>query len=174
MRLHRVSQWTETKQAWGLLFATALFVLGCALYFQLALGLEPCVKCVYQRLAMLGIGLAAILGYVGHRMASLRGMALLLWLVSAGWGFYIANDHAQMQLAANAFFAVCDAHPSFPSWAPLHEWIPMIFAAPGLCGDIDWQFLGLSMPMWMQIIFAVYFFTAALVLVLRLFTLRRL
>lgn len=174
MILHRISHWPDKKRAWGLLLGTTLFVLGCALYFQIALGLEPCVKCVYQRLAMLGIALAATLGLLFHRFTSVRILALLLWFASAGWGLYIANDHAQLQNSANAFFAVCDAFPNFPSWAPLHEWLPVLFAAPGLCGDIDWAFLGLSMPMWMQIIFASYLLSAVLVILIRLGKLRRL
>jgi disulfide bond formation protein DsbB len=39
---------------------------------------------------------------------------------------------------------------------PLHEWCPGFFGAPGMCGDIDWQFAGLSMPQWLRIIFAGY------------------
>jgi disulfide bond formation protein DsbB len=39
---------------------------------------------------------------------------------------------------------------------PLHEWIPAFFAATGDCGNIDWQFVGLSMPGWMEIVFGLY------------------
>ena len=64
--------------------------------------------------------------------------------------------------------------PNFPSWAPLHEWLPRIFAATGDCGDIDWQFLDMSMPQWMIVIFAIYTGLLTIVLVSRLLIAKKL
>ncbi|MFM9500766.1 disulfide bond formation protein B, partial [Streptomyces galilaeus] len=48
----------------------------------------------------------------------------------------------------------CEFEPNFP--VPLHECMPQFFAATGDCGNIDWQFLGLSMPACMEIIFGLF------------------
>ncbi|MEX1221400.1 MAG: disulfide bond formation protein DsbB [Idiomarina sp.] len=171
--IHKVGKLVERGGAWWLLFASALLFIVVALYFQFAMGLEPCVKCIYQRVAMFGIALAALLPALLPKYAITRFLGLAGWLVASVWGYLIAAEHAAMQNSANSFFAVCDTFPDFPSWAPLHQWLPNLFAAPGLCGDIDWQFLGLSMPMWLQIIFAAYALVAAVLILVRVLKFHR-
>jgi disulfide bond formation protein DsbB len=51
---------------------------------------------------------------------------------------------------------------------PLHEWIPSFFAATGDCGNIDWQFASLSMPAWMEVIFAAFSVVFLVVIISRL------
>ena len=134
-----VGQWPNKPFAWLLLFLGCSGLLAAALYFQMVLGLEPCVKCVYQRMAVVGIGLAAIVGLFGSGFWLTRWAALIGWLYSSYQGLLIAYDHWDLQTSKNAFFAVCESAPNFPGWAPLHEWMPGLFAAPGL---------------WMTVIFA--------------------
>lgn len=154
-------------RAWLLLALSAFGLFAAALYFQFGLGLEPCVKCVYQRVAVLAVGLSALLGWwlTGSRWQPIASVG---WLIAAGWGLLIAYDHHSLQQSANAFFAVCESIPNFPAWLPLHEWLPALFNPTGLCGDIDWAFLGLSMPAWMVVVFAVYSVAALVVIALQL------
>ena len=60
-----IGQWPTKPFAWLLLFLGCAVLLGAALYFQAVLGLEPCVKCVYQRMAVVGIALSAIIELIG-------------------------------------------------------------------------------------------------------------
>lgn len=145
---------TNTK-AWGLLLLSASLLEATALYFQYAMGLNPCIMCIYQRTAMLGIVGAGLLGTVAP-VPLVRLVAYGIWGLSAIWGFLIAYEHVDIQTAANPFFASCEIVPNFPSFMPLHEWLPSFFAATGDCGNIDWQFLTLSMPQWMMVIFMAY------------------
>lgn len=153
---------------WLLLLIGAAVLYVLALYFQYGMGLEPCVKCIYQRTAVLGIMAAGFVGVLGYGVWPTRWAALALWLYSSVQGFIVAYDHWDLQTSKNAFFAVCESHPNFPQWLPLHEWLPGLFAAPGLCGDIDWQFLGLGMPGWMMVIFAAFTVLAGAVCVSQL------
>jgi disulfide bond formation protein DsbB len=89
-----------------------------------------------------------------HWVAQVLG--LIGAMISSVWGLLIAIEHVDIQTAINPFFASCEIVPNFPSWAPLHEWLPQIFAATGDCGDIKWSFVGMSMPQWMIVIFAAY------------------
>lgn len=160
-----------TRQTpWMLLFlgSTLLYIL--ALYFQYGMGLEPCVKCIYQRVAVLGIMLFTLIGLFGCRYWPIRWVAMIGWGYSAYEGLLIAYDHWDLQTSKNAFFAVCEAHPNFPAWMPLHDWLPGLFAAPGLCGDIDWEFLGMGMPGWMTFIFAGLLLIAIVVAISHLLT----
>ncbi|MDX1524846.1 MULTISPECIES: disulfide bond formation protein DsbB [Pseudidiomarina] len=172
--LKHLAKLPTQRLPWLLLLLSVLALLSFALYVQHGLGIEPCVKCIYQRTAIIAIGLAAFVGLLRPQQLLLRSLAWLAWLVAAVWGYVIAAEHVQLQQAENSFFIVCEAFPNFPSWLPLHELLPNLFGAPGLCGDIDWQFAGLSMPMWMQIIFAGYAIVAVAVMLIRLLVQRAL
>ena len=84
------------------------------------------------------------------------------------WGLIIALEHVEMQSASLSLFFTCDFTPNFPSWAPLHEWLPALFEATGDCGEISWQFLGYSMPQWMVVVYSVYTAMLAAVLAARI------
>ncbi|AVJ56423.1 disulfide bond formation protein DsbB [Idiomarina sp. OT37-5b] len=163
-----LAQWPARQTPWLLLFLGTMLLFVIALYFQHGMGLEPCVKCVYQRAAVLGIALAALVGGLGYKFWLTRWLGLLGWGYAAFEGLRIAYDHWDLQTSKNAFFAVCESAPNFPAWLPLHEWIPGFFAAPGLCGDIDWAFLGMGMPGWMTFIFAGLLSLAVIVALLHL------
>lgn len=163
----------ESRSPWLILFTSALLLELTALYFQYAMELKPCIMCIYQRNAVFGVMLAGLIGSLMYKHSIGRLLAFATWLVSAIWGALIAYEHVDIQQAANPFFVSCEIVPNFPSWLPLHQWIPSVFAATGDCGNIDWQFLTLSMPQWMLIILSVYAVLAVVVLAMRLLKLRR-
>jgi len=162
-----------SRGPWLLLFISALLLELTALYFQYAMELKPCIMCIYQRNAVFGVMLAGLVGTLFYKHAIGRLVAFSLWLLSAIWGAMIAYEHVDMQQSTNPFFVTCEIVPNFPSWLPLHEWIPDIFAATGDCGTIDWQFLSLSMPQWMILILSFYAAVAISVLAIRLLKLRK-
>jgi protein dithiol:quinone oxidoreductase len=153
--------------AWALLFLSALALESCALYFQYEMDLRPCIMCIYQRTAIFGIMFAALLPLINNNVLA-RLLAYVVWAVSAVRGLQIAMEHVEIQTSANSFFATCEIVPNFPSWLPLHELLPAIFAATGDCGDINWSFMNMSMPQWMVVVFAFYGALLALLLVCRM------
>lgn len=173
MQTKSLEYWPEQRIAWLALFFTTLCLELGALYFQYGMQLEPCVKCIYQRLAIFGVTLAAILPIIYPKFWLARFVGFSTWLISAGWGYKVASGHLAVQNAPNPLFAVCDTIPDFPEWFNPHVWVPSLFEPRGQCGEIDWQFLGLSMPGWMQMLFAAYFISGALILTYRLFKLRK-
>lgn len=154
--MNYLSNITTTQRPWLLLAATALSFELSALYFQYGLGLKPCIMCVYQRLAILGIVAAGLIGAVGYTNVIARTLAFILWGTSSIWGVQLAIEHVEKQTSNSPFFFSCDFIPNFPTWAPLHEWIPFLFEATGDCGEISWQFLGYSMPQWMIVVYGLY------------------
>ncbi|WP_105258519.1 MULTISPECIES: disulfide bond formation protein DsbB [unclassified Pseudoalteromonas] len=147
-----LSSISRTRAPWLLLALIAFLFEATALYFQYAMDLAPCIMCIYQRTAVLGVLLAGLIGAINPANLWLRLSGLATWLVASIWGLLLAREHIMMQTTTDPFAFVCEFEPNFP--VPLHEWIPGFFAATGDCGNIDWQFLGLSMPGWMQVIFA--------------------
>lgn len=147
---------SHSRQAWGLLAFSAFSFEAIALYFQYQMGLAPCIMCIYQRTTMLGIMFAGVLGLISPTNSLMRYSAIALWGLSSIWGWLIAREHTNMQNTTDPFAFTCDIVPNFPELLPLHEWIPAFFAATGDCGNIDWEFANMSMPNWMEVIFAFY------------------
>ncbi len=166
--MNYLSNMTTSQKPWLLLAISAFGLELSALFFQYALSLEPCIMCVYQRLAILTIVLSGIIGGVGHNNIFARGLAYVFWGVGSVWGLIIALEHVEIQANSGSLFFSCEFTPNFPTWAPLHEWIPFLFEATGDCGEISWQFLSLSMPQWMVVIYAVYTTVLATVFINRL------
>ena len=54
-----LAELANKRTPWVLLALTALAFEITALFFQYSMGLEPCIMCIYQRTAMLGL-LAAV------------------------------------------------------------------------------------------------------------------
>lgn len=163
-----LSNLTTNPKSWVVLALSALGLELCALFFQYAMNLAPCIMCVYQRVAICAIILAGLIGFLGCQFLITRVIAYSLWATGAIWGLIIALEHVEIQSNSNSLFFSCDYIPNFPTWAPLHEWIPTLFEATGDCGEISWQFLGYSMPQWMIVVYGTYVVAFALVIIGRL------
>jgi disulfide bond formation protein DsbB len=150
-----LGKWQKHWSSWLLLFLSALGLILTALYFQHGLDLRPCVKCINQRTAVFGILFAALIPLIKNTNST-RIVAFVVWGISSISGFLVAREHVDILGASNPFFAPCDIVPKFPSWLPLHEWLPSIFGANGDCFENSWQFFGLGMAEWMMYIFAFY------------------
>ncbi|MBD2779185.1 disulfide bond formation protein DsbB [Xenorhabdus sp. 42] len=158
-----LKQSSQGRSAWLLMALTALILESIALYFQHIMQLQPCVMCIYERVALFGILIAALLGAIAPK-TPLRWLAVLLWVYSAWQGLRLAWDHTMMQLYPSPF-NTCEFFVSFPSWLPLNNWLPTVFEAYGDCSMRQWEFLTLDMPQWLIGIFAAYLLIAVLVLV---------
>ncbi|WP_406666903.1 disulfide bond formation protein DsbB [Gallaecimonas sp. GXIMD1310] len=144
------------RTSWLLLASGALILEMIALFFQYGMRLEPCVMCVYQRVAVLGIFAAGVLGAIAPRMLWLRLAALVSWLIASGWGLKLAIEHVSLQTDPSPF-KQCTFLPDFPFWFKVDKWFPAMFEARGDCTQTVWHFAGLSMPQWMEIIFGALF-----------------
>ena len=153
--MNALINFAQSRTAWLTLTATALALELAALFFQYVMKLDPCVMCIYQRLAIFGILFAGMLGIVGYQSRIVRFVAMGLWGTSAAYGLKLALELVDMQTNPSPF-ATCSFLPEFPSWMPLHEWLPSIFMPTGMCTDIPWQMMGVTMGQWMIVAFSVY------------------
>ena len=163
-----LSNVTTNAKPWLLLGLSAFGLELCALYFQYVMDLAPCIMCVYQRLAICAIIFAGVIGFIGCKSLIMRFIAYVLWATGAIWGLFISLEHVEIQENAGSLFFSCEFVPNFPTWAPLHEWIPFLFEATGDCGKISWQFLDYSMPQWMVVVYGVYSLAFLFIIVNRL------
>ncbi|MGR5235717.1 disulfide bond formation protein DsbB [Vibrio alfacsensis] len=167
-----LNQFSKGRLSWFLLLLAIIFFEACALFFQHVMMLSPCVMCIYERVAMLGIAGAATIGLIAPNNPMFRWLGLAAWGASAYKGLLLAQQHVDYQFNPSPF-ATCDLFVAFPSWAPLNQWAPWMFEASGDCGKIVWQFLGLSMPQWLVIIFAGNLIALTFIVIAQFFTPKR-
>ncbi len=149
---HKISR---QRAPWFLLSATALGLELSALYFQYVMKLDPCVLCVYERTAVLGLLCAGLLGAIMPRWLLFRFLAFILWGASAIWGLYLALKHTGIQFSPS-LAGTCDFMANYPAWFKLDQWIPWVFNPTGFCEDIQWDFFGLTMPQTMIGVYVLY------------------
>lgn len=153
-----------TRTAWSMLALSAICLEITALWFQYGMGLDPCVMCIYERLAVFGLLLAGLLGLLAPRWWVMRTAGYLVWAASAAWGLRLTLEHVGIQVDKTAALS-CSFSPDFPAWARLDEWLPAVFLPTGYCDDVQWEWLSLSMAEWMVVVFSVYLLILAVVVV---------
>ncbi|MCC5795277.1 MAG: disulfide bond formation protein B [Chromatiales bacterium] len=124
-------------------------LMGYALYAQHGLGLEPCPLCVFQRVAVAGLGLVFLLAALhGGRGLAARLWGVLLALVAlAGMG--VAGRHVWLQSLPPDQVPACGPGLDYMmEFLPLREVLALVLSGSGECAEVDWAFLGLSMPAW--------------------------
>ena len=88
------------RSAWIFLAFSAFALESTALYFQYGMGLQPCVLCVYERLAMVGLFIAGFIGALAPSSLIVRILALIVGLFSAIKGLMISIRHLDLQQVA--------------------------------------------------------------------------
>jgi disulfide bond formation protein DsbB len=130
----------------------SIALLAVALYLQHGLDMLPCPLCVLQRYAFAAVAIiclvAAGLPPGGQRAgAGLGTLAALAGLATAGWHLWI-KAHPNVS---------CGIDPLETSLntIPTARLLPFLFQADGLCTTEYAPILGLSIPQWALIWFAV-------------------
>ena len=129
--------------------AICFALVGFAIFSQLQWGLEPCPLCIFQRVSFIALGIVLLVGgLAAPRGAGWRRGWGMLALLAAAVGAVIAGRHTWLQLNP----------PEVPACGPPFEFlrdtlsttslIRRVMTGTGDCGNVDWTFLGLSMPAW--------------------------
>ena len=137
-------------------FLTCTGLMLAALYFEHFMGLDPCPLCMFQRVFVVAIGLVCLMGFfhrpgiVGHRIYA--GFIVVFSILGAA----LAGRQVWLQGLPADQVPECGPDLNFMLEAfPLLDTISTVLSGSGECAEIQWIFLGLSMPTWMVIIFAV-------------------
>lgn len=134
-------------------FASCVGMMAYALYAQHVLLLEPCNLCIFQRIAVIAMGVWFFTAAL-HRNASRtvsRTYGSLLGL-SAAFGVAVAWRHLWIQSLPADQVPACGPSLDYLMDAfPLGEALRLVFFGSGRCAEIDWSLFGLSMPAWVLI-----------------------
>jgi len=127
-------------------------MMGYALFVQYGLHLEPCPLCIFQRVAVISLGIVFLLAVLQNPAGGGRYVYTGLIALAAGSGIGVASRHVWLQHLPPDQVPSCG--PGFDyiiDAFPLADALKMIFTGSGECAQIDWEFLGLSMPAWVLI-----------------------
>lgn len=137
-------------------FLACAGLIGYALYAQHGLGLEPCPLCILQRIAVMAVGLIFLVATLHGPRGAGRWIYAVLALLAAAVGAGIAGRHVWLQSLPPDQVPACGPGLEYMLDAfPLSQALRMVFTGSGECANVDWTFLGLSMPTWTLICFVV-------------------
>lgn len=127
-------------------------LMAYALYAEYQLMLEPCPLCSMQRLAVILLGLVFVAAAVHNPAGWPRYVYATLILLVSIYGVVVAGRHVYLQSLPPDQVPECGPGLSYMiETMPFREVLQKVFHGSGECADIDWQFLGLSMPAWVLI-----------------------
>jgi disulfide bond formation protein DsbB len=141
----------------GLIFLACLGLDLFAIYYlQEWLGLEPCPMCILQRYAFFAIAALALIGAIWNpRGAALKTVSVLV-VVFAIAGGGVAARHSYVQHFPPKVETCGTDLEGIINTLPLGEAFPKIFQGTGSCSAITWKLLGLSIPEWALVWFAIF------------------
>jgi disulfide bond formation protein DsbB len=128
-------------------------MMAYALYAQHQLYLDPCPLCIFQRVAVTGIGIAFLLLAIFNSAPGwVRRIFLGVFGLSALGGVSVAGRHVWLQHLPPDKVPTCGPGLGYMlDNFPLGDALRMVFTGSGECATTDWSFVGLSMPMWVLI-----------------------
>jgi disulfide bond formation protein DsbB len=124
-------------------------MMAYALYSQHFLGLEPCPLCIFQRVAVISLGVLFLIAAIhsAGRVGRWIYAALLLSVSLAGSA--VSARHVWLQNLPPDQVPSCGPGLDFMlDTFPFTEVLNMVLSGSGECAEISWSFLGLSMPAW--------------------------
>ena len=137
-------------RAWFLLCAAACAgLLGYALYVQHAEFLDPCPLCILQRVAFFWMGAAALVAALHNPGRAGLWVYGALVIVGSVFGTLVSARHVWLQSLPPGTVPDCGMGLNYMlETMPLSEVLREVFYGSGECAEVDWTFLGLSMPAW--------------------------
>lgn len=135
-------------------FVACAALLATAYYFEYYMYMDPCPLCIMQRIAVLLVGIAGLLGFLlgGNRIARLSNAIFMI--LSAIFGMAVAGRHVWIQSLPADQVPTCGPSLEYMvDTLPLSEVLAVMLRGNGNCADAHWAFLGLSMPQWVLVWF---------------------
>jgi len=149
------------------IFLACAGLMGFGLYLQHVENLEPCPLCILQRYAFIATGLVALIAAIHGPGRLGRWLYSVLIVVAAGSGAIVAGRQSWLQHYPPK---VLDCGPDLAYMIdsfPIAQVLPKVFKGEGDCAKVAWKFLGLSIPEWALVWFALFIIGAVLALARR-------
>lgn len=119
------------KLYWLFLTVTGITMLSVALYYQHALGDDPCEVCIHIRIWVVAFTLLSILMLV---LPSKKVISVIGYVFNAAAGLGLLERSLYLLKVENGYGdSSCSFYLDFPNWFALDKWFPEIFEVRNLC-----------------------------------------
>lgn len=138
-------------------FVACAGLIAFALYLQHMLGEDPCALCIFQRVAVVALGVVFLIAALhnpqglGNRIYA--SVALIVTLIGAG----IAARHVWLQHLPKDQIPECG--PGLSYLMETQPWLQVfrnVLQGSGECAEVGWTFLRLSIPEWTLMCFVLF------------------
>ena len=133
----------QSRWYWAVVAALGFMLLAVALYYQYALGDEPCQVCIHARLWVVAFTLIALIVLVMPQTSLVR-VAGNAGVIIAGAGLFERARYLY-RLENGIGDGSCQFQLGMPDWFALDRWMPWLFEVRNLCSFTPEMLLGLSM-----------------------------
>jgi protein dithiol:quinone oxidoreductase len=135
-------------------FVICMTLMAYAYYSQFHDGLEPCVLCIFQRIAVICLALMFLTAFLHNpKNIGARIYAILLLLIAA-IGSAVSIRHIYVQHLPSWMAPPCGPGLNYMfKTLPLNKFIIKAFTGTADCSMVTWRFIGLTMPEWLLIWF---------------------
>lgn len=135
------------------LLLSAVLVLGFAFYIEFLNQLRPCPLCFMQRSCALLFGVLCMIG-IGLRHVRHAKILSFLQCIIACLGLYFAGRQLWLQSYPMELAGQC--LPGLKAMMHYFSWdmiLKSFFWGSSDCSHVDWQWYGLSIPLWSALYF---------------------
>ena len=147
-----------TRRAIYLLgFLACASLIAFALYLQHQLGEDPCALCIFQRIAVMALGIIFLIAGLHNPGARGNRAYASLALVATLAGGGIAARHVWLQHLPKDQVPECG--PGLSYLMETQPWLRVfqnVLQGSGECAEVGWIFLRLSIPEWTMICFGLF------------------
>lgn len=139
---------------YALAFLVCAGLLGYAYYLQFALDEEPCPLCIFQRIAVFGVGVVSLVAAVHNPRGFGNAVYALLCLAISLIGAGIAARHVWLQHLPPDQVPACGPGLGYMLESfPFAKTLRMVLQGSGECAKVGWTFAGMSIPEWTLLFF---------------------
>ena len=138
-----LSRFLKSRWYWLTLVLFGIALLGVALYYQYALGDEPCQVCIHARLWVVAFTLIALFMLITPQITLVRVVGSL-GVLTAGAGLFERARYLY-RLENGIGDGSCQFQLGMPDWFAVDRWMPWLFEVRNLCSFTPEMLFGLSM-----------------------------
>jgi len=133
----------QSRWYWLALALLGVALLGVALYYQYALGDEPCQVCIHARLWVVAFTMISLIMLITPQIMLLRLLGNIGVVVT---GIGLTERARYLYRLENGIGdGSCQFQLGMPDWFAVDRWMPWLFEVRNLCSFTPEMLFGLSM-----------------------------
>lgn len=142
------------RLSFGLIALCAALAIIAALIMQYRYDMAPCPLCISQRIFIILVGICAAIGALFAPRVLIARLCSGAGILFAIIGGSISARHVWIQSLPEDEVPICGPGLSYMfETRPMFDALSLLFSGDGHCAEINFQFLGLSIPGWTLVYF---------------------